>query len=54
MAVSALAELAADLPDGVVVTDPDILASYRQDRAADPDAGTPLAVRAGGPVSTTE
>ncbi|MGD9620275.1 MAG: FAD-binding oxidoreductase [Mycolicibacterium sp.] len=28
----------------MVVTDPDILASYRQDRAADPDAGTPLAV----------
>ncbi len=44
MAVSALAELAAELPDGVVVTDPDILASYRQDRAADPSAGTPLAV----------
>ena len=40
MAVSALAELAAELPDGVVVTDPDILASYRQDRAADPTAGT--------------
>lgn len=36
--------LIAQLPDGVVVTDPDILASYRQDRAADPDAGTPLAV----------
>ncbi|SBS75163.1 Glycolate oxidase subunit GlcD [uncultured Mycobacterium sp.] len=44
MAVSALAGLAAELPDGVVVTDPDILASYRQDRAADPAAGTPLAV----------
>jgi len=44
MAVSALADLAAELPDGVVVTDPDILASYRQDRAADPSAGTPLAV----------
>jgi glycolate oxidase len=39
-----LAELIAELPDGVVVTDPDILASYRQDRAADPDAGMPLAV----------
>ncbi|TGD83828.1 FAD-binding protein [Mycolicibacterium sp. CH28] len=39
-----LVELAAELPDGVVVTDPDILASYRQDRAADPAAGTPLAV----------
>ena len=43
MAVT-LADLAAELPDGVVVTDPDILASYRQDRAADPAAGTPLAV----------
>lgn len=44
MVVSALAELAAELPDGVVVTDPDIVASYRQDRAADPAAGTPMAV----------
>ena len=39
-----LAGLIAELPDGVVVTDPDILASYRHDRAADPAAGTPLAV----------
>jgi len=39
-----LTDLIAELPDGVVVTDPDILASYRQDRAVDPDAGTPLAV----------
>lgn len=44
MSVSALADLAAELDDGVVVTDPDILASYRQDRAADPSAGTPMAV----------
>lgn len=36
--------LISELPDGVVVTDPDVLASYRQDRAADPGAGTPLAV----------
>src|SRR5437879_971593 len=36
-----LAEL---LPAGAVVTDPDILAGYRQDRALDPDAGTPLAL----------
>ncbi|MEO9329744.1 FAD-binding oxidoreductase [Gordonia aurantiaca] len=36
--------LAALLPDGMVITDPDILAGYRQDRAADPDAGTPLAL----------
>ena len=41
---SPLADLVAELPDGVVVTDPDILASYRHDRAADPSAGTPLAV----------
>lgn len=41
---STLADLAAQLPDGMVVTDPDILGSYRQDRAADPVAGTPLAV----------
>ena len=36
--------LAADLPDGMVVIDSDILAGYRQDRAADPTAGTPLAL----------
>ncbi len=36
--------LAAELGAGVVVTDPDILASYRHDRAMDPAAGTPLAV----------
>lgn len=41
---SALSKLISELPEGVVVTDPDILASYRQDRAADPAAGTPLAV----------
>src|SRR3954468_15920511 len=40
----ALASLIAQLPDGVVVTDPDILASYRQDRAFDPSAGTAMAV----------
>ena len=39
-----LTSLAADLPEGVVVTDPDILGSYRHDRAADPNAGTPIAV----------
>ena len=44
MSVEALASLIAELPEGVVVTDPDIVASYRQDRAADPAAGTPLAV----------
>ncbi|WP_439030331.1 FAD-binding oxidoreductase [Gordonia terrae] len=36
--------LADSLPAGMVVTDPDILAGYRQDRAADPSAGTPLAL----------
>ncbi|MBF6334054.1 FAD-binding oxidoreductase [Nocardia transvalensis] len=36
--------LAAALPEGTLVTDPDILAGYRQDRALDPDAGTPLAL----------
>lgn len=44
MTHTALPELISALPAGVVVTDPDILASYRQDRAADPGAGTPLAV----------
>ncbi|WLP92443.1 FAD-linked oxidase C-terminal domain-containing protein [Gordonia sp. NB41Y] len=39
-----LSELIADLPAQMVVTDPDILAGYRQDRAQDPDAGTPLAL----------
>jgi glycolate oxidase len=39
-----LAELTAELPEGAVVTDPDIVASYRQDRAADPNAGTAIAV----------
>ncbi|KWX68634.1 FAD-binding oxidoreductase [Mycobacterium sp. NAZ190054] len=39
-----LASLIAELPENTVVTDPDIVASYRQDRAADPSAGTPLAV----------
>ncbi|MBB5914851.1 glycolate oxidase [Nocardia transvalensis] len=36
--------LAALLPKGTVITDPDILAGYRQDRALDPEAGTPLAL----------
>ncbi|MDT4891949.1 MAG: glycolate oxidase [Pseudonocardiales bacterium] len=39
-----LAELAAALPDGSVVTDRDVVAGYRQDWARDPDAGWPLAV----------
>src|SRR6478672_2887154 len=44
MSADALAGLTAELPEGAVVTDPDILGSYRQDRAFDPNAGTPLAV----------
>ncbi|MBO0853319.1 MAG: FAD-binding protein [Nocardia sp.] len=39
-----IASLTRLLPDGMVVTDPDILSGYRQDRALDPLAGTPLAL----------
>jgi glycolate oxidase len=39
-----LGELIAALPTDTVLTDPDVLASYRQDWARDPEAGTPLAV----------
>lgn len=39
-----IATLAAQLPDGMVVTDPDILAGYRHDRALDPHAGMPAAL----------
>ncbi|MDG4666256.1 FAD-linked oxidase C-terminal domain-containing protein [Mycobacterium sp. 236(2023)] len=42
--MDALTSLIADLPEGSVVTDPDIVASYRHDRAADPSAGTAVAV----------
>jgi glycolate oxidase len=41
---SDLDELVAALPPDTVLTDPDVLASYRQDWARDPNAGTPLAV----------
>src|SRR6478752_7393168 len=44
MSADVLDGLVAELPEGAVVVDPDILASYRQDRAFDPNAGTPLAV----------
>ena len=44
MLASVVDALIAELPDGVVVTDPDILDSYRHDRAQDPAAGTPMAV----------
>jgi glycolate oxidase len=39
-----LRELIDLLPAGTVLTDPDVLAGYRQDWAKDPAAGTPLAV----------
>ncbi|KIA63527.1 FAD-binding oxidoreductase [Nocardia vulneris] len=39
-----VSDLIDGLPEGVVVTDPDLLASYRQDWARDPAAGTPVAV----------
>ena len=44
MTADALAELIGELPDGMVVTDPAITESYRQDRALDPSAGKPMAV----------
>jgi len=44
MTMSALSALIGELGAGVVVTDPEILASYRHDYAMDPDAGMPLAV----------
>jgi glycolate oxidase len=39
-----LSALCATLPDGAVLTDRDVTASYRQDWARDPNAGWPLAV----------
>ena len=44
MNADALAALVAELPDGMVVTDPTITEGYRQDRALDPAAGKPMAV----------
>ncbi len=44
MGADLLAKLVAELPDGMVVTDPAITEAYRQDRAFDPSAGKPLAV----------
>jgi glycolate oxidase len=44
VSADALASLIAELPDGMVVTDPAITDGYRQDRALDPSAGKPLAV----------
>jgi glycolate oxidase len=37
-------ELAADLPEGALLTDPDLIERYRQDWARDPNAGHPAAV----------
>jgi glycolate oxidase len=42
--VSVVDSLIAELPDGMVVTDPAITDGYRQDRALDPAAGKPIAV----------
>ncbi len=39
-----LDSLRALLPEGMLVTDPDVLGAYRQDRALDPDAGIALAL----------
>ncbi|HYU04113.1 MAG TPA: FAD-linked oxidase C-terminal domain-containing protein [Jatrophihabitantaceae bacterium] len=39
-----LAALVTSLPDGSVLTDPDVTETYRQDWARDPAAGHPLAV----------
>jgi glycolate oxidase len=41
---SDVAALIAELPDGAVLTDRDLMASYRQDWARDPKAGWPIAV----------
>jgi glycolate oxidase len=44
MTADVLAGLIAELPDGMVVTDPAKTDKYRHDRALDPNAGKPLAV----------
>ncbi len=41
---TSLSELIASLPEGTVVTDPDIVAAYRQDWAREAEAGIALAV----------
>jgi glycolate oxidase len=41
---AALPALAADLPAGALLTDRDLIASYRHDWAKDPNAGWPIAV----------
>jgi glycolate oxidase len=44
MGADVLADLIAELPAGMVVSDPAVAESYRQDRAFDPSAGKPMAV----------
>src|SRR3984957_15123400 len=44
MGADVLAGLIAELPEGMVVSDPAVTESYRQDRALDPSAGKPMAV----------
>ncbi|HIT74147.1 MAG TPA: FAD-binding protein [Candidatus Avipropionibacterium avicola] len=44
VAPTALAALASDLPDGVVATDPAVIAKYRTDWSRNPEAVTPDAV----------
>ena len=39
-----LAELVEALPEGAVITDPDVVEGYRFDWSRDPNAGTPVAV----------
>ena len=39
-----LSELVEALPQGTVLTDPDIVEGYRFDWSRDPNAGTPIAV----------
>jgi len=41
---SSIDELVAILPPEAVITDPKAMKAYQQDRAVDPDAGTPIAV----------
>jgi glycolate oxidase len=44
MTAAPVADLRSALPEGALVEDRDIIGSYRQDWARDPDAGWPLAV----------
>ena len=49
-----LAELITGLPDGTVITDPDVVEAFRHDQAPTVAAGHPRAVvRAGGPTGTS-